>query len=91
VISRRRTTISPARTSAAPSSRARRGCDGVTDRVQLHGGTDGELQANIKGLLSTTRELARSRHRAAGRVDLRHGQPAANDPAVRQLERDTAR
>ncbi len=48
------------------------GCDGVTVRCNYAAGQVGELQANIKGLLSTTPQLEHAvRHRAAGRVDLR--------------------
>jgi hypothetical protein len=51
----------------------------------------GELQANLPGLLSTTSS-------ATAKYDLEpqgasvyvHGQPAADDPVTRQLERDTA-
>ena len=48
------------------------GCDGVTVPCNYATGQIGELQANIKGLLSTHREREHAvRHRAAGRVDLR--------------------
>ncbi len=67
------------------------GCDGVTVACQYAIGQVGELQANIKGLLSTTA----SKNTAfdiepQGASIYVHGQPAADDPAVRQLERDTA-
>lgn len=67
------------------------GCDGVTVPCNYTSSQIGEVQANIKGLLSTTPS-------ANTQFDLEpqgasiyvHGQPAANDPTVRQLERDTA-
>src|SRR4051794_28049112 len=67
------------------------GCDGVTVACHYTNTQDGELQANIRGLLSTTAS-------AGAQYDLQpqgasiyvHGQPAADDPTVRQLERDTA-
>src|SRR4029077_9769358 len=52
---------------------------------------DGELQANIKGLLSTTASAGTAFDvEPQGAAIYVHGQPAADDPAVRQLERDTA-
>lgn len=67
------------------------GCDGVTVPCSYAAGQVGELQANLPGLLKTTAS-------AGTRYDLEpqgaslyvHGQPAADDPATRQLERDTA-
>ncbi len=67
------------------------GCDGVT--VACHYGTNqiGELQANIKSLLSTTPSSGTAFDiEPQGAAIYVHGQPAANDPTVRQLERDTA-
>jgi hypothetical protein len=66
-------------------------CDGVTVACHYTNTQDGELQANIRGLLSTTAS-------AGTQYDLQpqgasiyvHGRPAADDPTVRQLERDTA-
>jgi hypothetical protein len=67
------------------------GCDGVTVTCHYSGSQDGELQANIKGLLSTTASAGTAYDlQAQGASIYVHGQPAANDPAVRQLERDTA-
>jgi hypothetical protein len=67
------------------------GCDGVTTACNYAAGQIGELQANIKGLLSGTAS-------ASTKFDIEpqgasiyvHGDPPANDPTVRQLERDTA-
>ena len=67
------------------------GCDGVNTPCNYPSGTIGELQANVKALLS-------SRPSASTQFDIEpqgasiyvHGNPAADDPAVRQLERDTA-
>jgi hypothetical protein len=51
----------------------------------------GELAANIKGLLSTTPSAGTLYDVDAQGASLYvHGRPAANDPTVRQLERDTA-
>jgi hypothetical protein len=69
------------------------GCDGVTVACNYTSSQDGELQANIKGLLAGTPTGA-----AGTQFDLQpqgasiyvHGQPPADDPAVRQMERDTA-
>ncbi len=67
------------------------GCDGVTTPCQYASGQVGELQANIKGLLSGTASGATPFDiEPQGAAIYVHGQPAANDPAVRQLERDTA-
>lgn len=67
------------------------GCDGVTVACHYAQGQVGELQAGLTGLLSTTAS-------ASAKFDLEpqgasvyvHGQPAADDPTTRQLERDTA-
>src|SRR4051794_36209967 len=69
------------------------GCDGVTVPCNYPTGQIGELQANITGLLAGSASTA-----AGTRFDIEpqgasiyvHGQPAAGDPAVRQLQRDTA-
>ena len=67
------------------------GCDGVTVPCTYAAGQLGELQTNIKGLLSTTASattpFAIEPQGASIYVD---GQPAPTDPAVRQLQRDTA-
>jgi hypothetical protein len=67
------------------------GCDGVTVACHYTSSQDGELQANIKGLLSTTASAGTQYDvQPQGASIYVHGQPAADDPAVRQLERDTA-
>jgi hypothetical protein len=67
------------------------GCDGVTTPCNYPTGQLGELQANIKGLLAGTPSSSTQFDiEPQGASIYVHGQPAANDPAVRQLERDTA-
>ncbi len=67
------------------------GCDGVTVPCNYASNTVGELQANVKGLLSTTPSASTAFDiEPQGASIYVHGQPAANDPTVRQLERDTA-
>jgi hypothetical protein len=69
------------------------GCDGQTPTTLCHypTGTLGELQANIKGLLAGTPSASTQFDvEPQGAAIYVHGQPAANDPTVRQLERDTA-
>ncbi len=67
------------------------GCDGVTTPCTYAAGQIGELQANIKGLLSTTASAGTQFDiEPQGASIYVHGNPAATDPAVRQLERDTA-
>jgi hypothetical protein len=67
------------------------GCDGVTTPCSYAAGQIGELQANIKGLLSTSSSSGTQFDiEPQGASIYVHGQPAANDPTVRQLERDTA-
>jgi len=67
------------------------GCDGVTVPCNYATGTVGELQANIKGLLSTTASASTAFDiEPQGASIYVHGQPSASDPTVRQLERDTA-
>jgi len=67
------------------------GCDGVTTPCQYPAGKIGELQANIKGLLSGTASSSTQFDvEPQGASIYVHGQPTANDPVVRQLERDTA-
>jgi hypothetical protein len=66
------------------------GCDGVTVVCHYTATQDGELQANIKGLLSTTASATTQYDvQPQGASIYVKGQPSANDPAVRQLERDT--
>jgi Flp pilus assembly protein TadG len=81
------------------------GCDGATvDNTALTVTPDvacnyagspnsqiGELQANIGALLANTSSKdTQFDIEPQGAAIYVHGQPAANDPAVRQLERDTA-
>lgn len=67
------------------------GCDGVNVPCTYAAGQIGELQANIKGLLSTTASAGTAFDiEPQGASIYVHGNPPANDPAVRQLERDTA-
>jgi hypothetical protein len=68
------------------------GCDGVTIACHYSNAQDGELAANIKGLLSTTASSGTQYDvDAQGASIYVHGQPSADDdPTVRQLERDTA-
>jgi hypothetical protein len=67
------------------------GCDGVTVACHYAAGQIGELAANIKGLLSQTASSTTPFDiEPQGAAIYVHGQPAANDPTVRQLERDTA-
>ena len=67
------------------------GCDGVTTPCNYATNQVGELQANIKGLLSTTASSATAYDiEPQGAAIYVHGQPDADDPTVRQLERDTA-
>jgi hypothetical protein len=67
------------------------GCDGVTVPCSYPAGSLGELQANIKGLVSGTASASTPFDiEPQGASIYVHGQPAASDPAVRQLERDTA-
>ena len=67
------------------------GCDGVHIPCTYTPAQIGELQTNITGLLSNTA----SKNTAfdiepQGASIYVHGQPSATDPAVRQLQRDTA-
>ena len=67
------------------------GCDGVTTPCKYASGQIGELQANINGLLSGTASSGTQFDlEPQGASIYVHGRPAANDAAVRQLERDTA-
>ena len=66
-------------------------CDGVTIPCNYAAGQIGELQANIKGLLTGTASAGTQFDiEPQGASIYVHGQPAASDPTVRQLERDTA-
>jgi hypothetical protein len=68
------------------------GCDGVTTPCNYAAGQIGELQANINGLLSGSASSGTQFDMEPQGVAIyAHGQPAADDPVVRQLERDTAR
>jgi len=67
------------------------GCDGVTVPCNYTTAQIGELQANIMGLLSTTASSGAAFDlEPQGASIYVHGQPAATNPAVRQLQRDTA-
>ena len=68
------------------------GCDGSTAKPCTYAhGQIGELAANIKGLLSTTSSSSTQFDiEPQGASIYVHGQPGADDPTVRQLERDTA-
>jgi opacity protein-like surface antigen len=67
------------------------GCDGVTIACHYTSTQDGELNVNVKGLLSTTASAGTQFDvQPQGASLYVHGQPGANDPTVRQLERDTA-
>jgi hypothetical protein len=67
------------------------GCDGVTVACNYTAAQIGELQANIKGLLSTTASSGTAYDiEPQGASIYVHGQPPAADPTARQLQRDTA-
>jgi hypothetical protein len=67
------------------------GCDGVNTPCNYPSGTIGELQANVKALLSSSPSASTQFDvEPQGASIYVHGNPAADDPAVRQLERDTA-
>jgi hypothetical protein len=67
------------------------GCDGVTTPCNYPAGTLGELQANVKGLLTGTASAGTQFDiEPQGASIYVHGNPAPNEPTVRQLERDTA-
>ncbi len=67
------------------------GCDGVNVACNYAVGQIGELQANINGLLSTTASAGTAFDiEPQGAAVYVHGRPSASDPAVRQLQRDTA-
>ena len=67
------------------------GCDGVTTACSYSPVQIGELQANITGLLAATASSGtRFDIEPQGASIYVHGNPAAADPTVRQLQRDTA-
>ena len=67
------------------------GCDGVSVPCSYATGQIGELQTNIKGLLSTTASATTSfQIEPQGASIYVDGRPSPSDPAVRQLQRDTA-
>jgi len=68
------------------------GCNGVTaPPCQYPTGSIGELSANIKGLLAGTPSASTPFDiEPQGAAIYVNGNPGANDPKVRQLERDTA-
>jgi len=67
------------------------GCDGVTVFCTYPSGSIGELQANIKGLLSGTPSASTAFDiEPQGASIYVHGQPGPQDATLRQLERDTA-
>jgi hypothetical protein len=67
------------------------GCDGVNVACHYTSSQAGELNVNLKGELSTTASAATQFDvQAQGASIYVHGQPGPNDPAVRQMERDTA-
>ena len=67
------------------------GCDGVATPCNYARGQIGELQVNINGLLAQTASKRTPFDiEPQGASVYVHGQPGADDPAVRQLERDTA-
>jgi hypothetical protein len=67
------------------------GCDGVNVACHYATGQIGELAANIKGLLSTTPSAGTQYSTdAQGASFYLNGQPGAENPTVRQMERDTA-
>ena len=66
-------------------------CNGITTPCNYAAGQLGELAVNINGMLSTTASSGTKFDiEPQGASVYVHGQPAANDPATRQLERDTA-
>jgi hypothetical protein len=67
-------------------------CDGTLGNYCSYpAGSIGELQANIKGLLSTTASAATAYDvEPQGASIYAHGQPVRNGTTLRQLERDTA-
>ncbi|MBN9326300.1 MAG: hypothetical protein BGO38_08460 [Cellulomonas sp. 73-145] len=67
------------------------GCDGVTVPCTYAAGQIGELQTNIKALLSTTASAGTPfQIEPQGASIYVDGRPSPSAPAVRQLQRDTA-
>ncbi|HEY8301904.1 MAG TPA: hypothetical protein VIG48_08400, partial [Jatrophihabitans sp.] len=67
------------------------GCDGVTVPCSYAAGQIGELQTDINAELAGTQSANTPFDlEPQGASVYVHGQPSANDPSVRQLERDTA-
>ncbi|NJC68650.1 alkaline phosphatase family protein [Planosporangium thailandense] len=66
-------------------------CDGVTVACHYAAGQIGELQANLPGLLASERGNSTPfAVEPQGAAMYANGRPAPTDPALRQLERDTA-
>src|SRR6476619_1341020 len=66
-------------------------CDGVNTPCNYPSGAIGELQANVKALLSSSPSASTQFDiEPQGASIYVHGNPGADDPTVRQLERDTA-
>ena len=67
------------------------GCDGVTVPCQYAPNTVGEVQADLPGLLSVEKnDTTPFSFDPQGTVVYVKGQPGANDPSVRTLEKDVA-
>ncbi|MFD2420787.1 hypothetical protein [Amycolatopsis pigmentata] len=67
------------------------GCDGVSVPCHYAAGQVGELATNINGLLSGTASSGTKFDiEPQGAAIYAHGMPKPDDPAVRQLQRDTA-
>ncbi|HEY2299278.1 MAG TPA: hypothetical protein VGH43_16205 [Jatrophihabitans sp.] len=67
------------------------GCDGVTVPCNYAAGQIGELQTNINAeLANTASKTTQFDIEPQGASIYVHGQPSADNPSVRQLERDTA-
>jgi hypothetical protein len=66
-------------------------CNGVSVFCSYPTNSLGELQANVKGLLSTTQSASTAYDvEPQGASIYVHGQPGEDDATLRQLERDTA-
>jgi hypothetical protein len=66
-------------------------CNGTTVFCSYPAGSIGELQANVKGLLSSTASATTAYDvEPQGASIYAHGQPGLHDGTLRQLERDTA-
>jgi hypothetical protein len=67
------------------------GCDGVTTPCHYGSGQIGELETNINGELANTKSSSTQFDiEPQGASIYVHGNPAARNPTVRQLERDTS-